>query len=215
MTRAALDFGEPIALTELAIAALASRPGREEQWKAYLNNKNVWEEIDKYEQYMGMAAAAGHNRACFYLANWYYRIARGDIPSPEARELQLESREWVLSRRNDPKNPWKKYNPFYRIPLFLSKWNKPMAPNEYRTLSMDWHELALSRGNTSSALILALLLREDGLMDESRKMYDQAAAFGLPAGLPRKGLLELEDNWNDPNYNPPMDLIVQRVMNIF
>ena len=32
---------------------------------------------------MGMAATAGHDKACFYLANWYYRISLGDIPSPE------------------------------------------------------------------------------------------------------------------------------------
>ncbi|KAJ6072594.1 hypothetical protein N7467_010679 [Penicillium canescens] len=212
MTRAALDFGEPVALTEMAISALANRRDRDEFQLAYLNNKNAWEEFDKYEQYMGMAATAGHDKACFYLANWYYRISRGDIPSPEKRELQMESRE---SRRDDLKNPWKKYNPFYRIPLFLSKWNKPIELSEYRTLTMDWHELAMSKGNRASALILALLLREDGLMDESRKMYDQAAAYGLPGVLPKKGLLELEDNWNNPEYTPPMDKIVEKLMPIF
>ncbi|OQD79180.1 hypothetical protein PENANT_c059G11493 [Penicillium antarcticum] len=166
INRAALEFGEPVALTELAIDALANRQVGDDFIKTFMDtDKNAWEAFEKYEQYMSMAATAGHDKACFYLANW---------------------------------------------------WNKPMERSEYRKLSMDWHELALQRGdNPSSALILALLFREDGLMDESRKMYDQAAAFGLPMVLPRKGLIELEDNWDNPEYTPPMKKIAVKLMRLF
>ncbi|KAJ5317219.1 hypothetical protein N7508_001727 [Penicillium antarcticum] len=217
INRAALEFGEPVALTELAIDALANRQVGDDFIKTFMDtDKNAWEAFEKYEQYMSMAATAGHDKACFYLANWYYLISQGWIDSPEARATKIRTRDWEMSRQDDWNNPWKKYNPFFLIPMFFSRWNKPMERSEYRKLSMDWHELALQRGdNPSSALILALLFREDGLMDESRKMYDQAAAFGLPMVLPRKGLIELEDNWDNPEYTPPMKKIAVKLMRLF
>ncbi|KAJ5794381.1 Tetratricopeptide-like helical [Penicillium paradoxum] len=176
MRRAALEFHEPIALTELAIIQLES-----EDW-------------DLYEQYMSLAAVSAYIPACFYLANFYYRISQGEIPSREER----------VKKRLEEKSAAK---PWTRLFEPLSKWidrtaNKPMDRQTYRKLAMDWYELAFELGKNDAGFILAMLFREDGQMELSRAIYDNVIQQGLPTSVSKKGLLEMESKWNDPTFNP-------------
>ncbi|KAJ5776030.1 uncharacterized protein N7511_001041 [Penicillium nucicola] len=215
MTRAALDFGEPIALTELAISALTSQPGGPEDAFADIDNEQAWQEYQKYEQYMTMAATAGYDPACFYIANWYYHISKGWLPNPEKRTRLLQERAWGISQPSDWDDPWKKYNPYMRMTQLLSHLNKPMEPDEYHLLSISWHQLAmLKKNNKSSPLILALLFRESGYFKDGLKMFHGALKTGFPDFLPRKGLLELDKNWFNPKYDPPMKQIAKKLMPI-
>jgi hypothetical protein len=67
---------------------------------------------------------------------------------------------------------------------------------------MDWYELAFDMGNNEAGYSLALLLREDGEMEKSREVYNLTAQRGLPTSLPKKGLKQMEDKWEDQTFNP-------------
>jgi TPR repeat protein len=176
MRYAAMEYHDPVSLSELAILHLET---------------SDW---DTYEQYMGMAAMSGNGPACLYLANFYYRISQGEIPTRADRKADEIAR---ISEKS-PFLSW--MNSF--VTWFDSKVNPQLTREDYRKHAMDWYELAFELGENGAGLIMAMLLRQDGLLDVGRAVYDAAAEKGLPANVPRKGLVELEDRWNDMSFEP-------------
>lgn len=176
MRRAALEFNEPIALTELASIQLES-----EDW-------------DLYEQYMSLAAVGPYGPACLYLANFYYRISQGEIPTQEERDRKRQEENSAGQLRTRLFGPL-----FKRIDKAI---NKPMDRETYRRLAIEWYALAVELDQNEARFILAMLWREDGFIEKSRVLFDEFIQLGLPSSVPKKGLLEMEDQWNDPTFNP-------------
>ncbi|KAJ5164632.1 uncharacterized protein N7500_006462 [Penicillium coprophilum] len=178
--RAALEFHDPVAMTDYAVTVLET------------------EALDKYETYeafMAAAALAGHSPACFYLANYYYRISQGEFTT-EAERNAKQREEAHASRET-----W--LRPFEPITNWVyTVFNQPMDRKTYRMLAMDWYELAFDKGNNEAGYILAMLFREDGDMEKSREVYNLTAKRGLPTSLSKKSLVEMKDKWEDRTFNP-------------
>ncbi|CAG8287333.1 unnamed protein product [Penicillium nalgiovense] len=178
--RAALEFHDPLAMTDYAISVLET----DEPHK-----------YEVYESYMAAAALGQHPLACFYLANLYYRISQGEFTTEAERDAKkreatyAQRRAWL--RRFEPIEKW-----------VNTLFNQPLDRKSYRILAMDWYELAFDMGNNESGYILALLLREDGEMERSREVYNLTAQMGLPTSLSKKGLKLMEDKWEDQTFKP-------------
>lgn len=178
--RAALEFHDPVAMTDYAISVLETEA----------TNK-----YEVYESYMAAAALAGHTPACFHLANFYYRTSQGEFTT-EA-EINAKEREEAnaarsaLLRRFEPIANW-----------VYTLFNQPKDRETYRMLAMDWYELAFDKGNSEAGYILAMLFREDGNMEKSREVYKITAEKGLPTSLSKKSLVEMRDKWEDQTFNP-------------
>lgn len=178
--RAALEFHDPVALTDFAISVLETEAP----------NK-----YEAYEAYMAAAALAGHAPACFHLANLYYRTFQGEFTTEAERvakkreEANAARSAWL--RRFEPIASW-----------VHTLFNQPMDHKTYRMLAMDWYELAFDQGNSEAGYILAMLFREDGDMEKSREVYKLTAERGLPTNLSKRGLLEMRDKWEDRTFNP-------------
>jgi TPR repeat protein len=178
--RAAVEFHDPLAMTDYAISALETdEPHR----------------YEVYESYMAAAALGQHPLACFYLANLYYRISQGEFTTEAERDAKKRKEAYAARpawlRRFEPIEKW-----------VNSLFNQPLDRKSYRVRAMDWYELAFDMGNNEAGYSLALLLREDGEMEKSREVYNLTAQRGLPTSLPKKGLKQMEDKWEDQTFNP-------------
>ncbi|CAG8931720.1 unnamed protein product [Penicillium salamii] len=170
MERAALEFYEPIALTELAITKLEV------------------DDFDRYEELMSMGAAAGYGKACFYLANYYLRVSLGEFLTRQEREAltRVEPTGWA-----------KTFEPFT---LWLdSIVNKPWSRLIYRELALDWYAVAEATGNQTASLIQAMVQREKGDKEGARKIFDRINLERLSSELPAKAIKTLEAGWDDPD----------------
>ncbi|KAJ5959134.1 uncharacterized protein N7479_006284 [Penicillium vulpinum] len=178
--RAALEFNDPVAMTDYAISVL----GTDEPNK-----------YDVYESYMADAALGGHTPACFYIANFYYRTFQGEF----ATEAEIYAKE--MEQTNATRSAW--LRPFEPITKWVHTFfNQPLDRKSYRMLAIDWYELAFEKGNNEAGYILAMLFREDGDMEKSREMYKLTAKMGLPTALSRKSLVEMKNKWEDESFNP-------------
>ncbi|KAJ5145555.1 uncharacterized protein N7515_000119 [Penicillium bovifimosum] len=176
MMHAAIEYHDPVALTDLAILFLET---------------SDW---DGYESNMSIAAVTGHLPACLYLANFYYKISQGEIPTLAERRA---------AESGEAENPGKGPSWVQSIVKWADgKINPFFSREDYRKHAIDWYELAWEMGDGAAGLILAILLRQDGLVDAGRAVYTLAKERGLPANVPRKGLVELEDRWDDVSFEP-------------
>ncbi|KAL1886486.1 hypothetical protein Plec18167_000417 [Paecilomyces lecythidis] len=130
-------------------------------------------DLEMYEECMNKAATAGDSEACRKLANFYYLTHHGRFPR---REDQNTS-----GMRN-------------RI---VSLFKQSRTKDDYRKLAMDWYELSFNHGSKKAALLLSMLLREDGFSDLGREFLSYAAAEDKLLPLTRK----LTDNWDNKDYN--------------
>ncbi|KAJ5405622.1 hypothetical protein N7465_006906 [Penicillium sp. CMV-2018d] len=178
--RAALEFHDPVAMTDYAISVLETEA----------TNK-----YEVYESYMSAAALAGHTPACFHLANFYYRTFQGEFTTEAERNAkgreEANAARSALLRRFEPIANW-----------VYTLFNQPMDRETYRMLAMDWYELAFDKGNNEAGYILAMLFREDGNMEKSREVYNLTAKMGFPDSLSKKSLVEMRDKWEDQTFNP-------------
>jgi TPR repeat protein len=175
--RAAIEYAEPIALTEIAIAQLET------------NN------FEKYEEYMTMAASAGYGNACYHLANYYYRVSTGEFASAEeeaVKRKQARSAEGAgLFGSLDGIREWAG-----------SLVHKPLTRKDYLKLASEWYNVAFATGVSNAGFILALISRNAGDLEESRMMYDAVPQENLLKYLPAKALRELDTRWDDPTFEP-------------
>lgn len=130
-------------------------------------------DLEMYEECMNKAATAGDSEACRKLANFYYLTHHGRFP------------------RRDDQNTSGIRN---RI---VSLFKQSRTKNDYRKLAMDWYELSFNHGSKKAALLLSMLLREDGFSDLGREFLSYAAAEDKLLPLTRK----LTDNWDNKDYN--------------
>ncbi|CAG8054223.1 unnamed protein product [Penicillium olsonii] len=173
MERAALEFYEPIALTELAITKLEL------------------DDHDRYEELMTMGAASGYGRAAFYLANYYFRISQGEFLTRQEREEAVKVEPTGLAKILEPFTSW-----------LDSIVNKPWSRMTYRELAKDWYAVAATTGNPTAELIYALMMREESRMEHSRELFDLIKKERLLAELPPKAIKALEQGWNNPEFEP-------------
>ncbi|KGO71073.1 Tetratricopeptide-like helical [Penicillium italicum] len=178
--RAAVEFHDPIAMTDFAISVLE------------MDGPNKYE---VYESYMAAAALGGHTPACFHLANFYYRTSQGEFTTEAERNAK--KREEANAARNAL---LQRFEPLANWAYTL--FNQPMDRETYRMLAMDWYELAFDKGSNEAGYILAMLFREDGDMEKSREVYNLTAKKGLPTTVPKKGLVEMRDKWEDQSFQP-------------
>ncbi|KAJ5353836.1 hypothetical protein N7541_006400 [Penicillium brevicompactum] len=176
MERAALEFSEPIALTELAISHLEGK-----DW-------------DRYEELMSMAATSGYKPACFYLANYYLRMSKGEY-------LTRQERAEVI--RGEPTGWMKTLEPL-RLWIDSIVYN-PLDRTAYRNLAKEWYMIAQIEKPTA-ALILAMMEREEGHITESRSMFERVSRDDYLTELPEKAIRQLDQNWDDPDYEPEYPL---------
>lgn len=176
METAALEYYEPIALTELAVSHIEMQ-----NW-------------DKYEELMSMAATSGYQSACFYLANYYFRVSKGEY---------LTRQERAAIERVEPTG-WRKALEPLRL-WVESIVHKPMDRMDYRRMAEEWYTIAETMKPTAS-LVLALMEREEGNMTKSRIMFDRVPREEYLEELPAKAISELDKKWDDPEYKPEYPL---------
>jgi len=173
--RAAMEYSEPIALTELAIAQLERA------------------DFDSYEEYMAMAAAAGYGKACYYLANYYHRISMGQFLTREEREKKMAK---------DAKRGGL-FGPLADLMEWVdSMVHKPLNRQDYLKLATEWYSLAFATGERNAGFILALIHRAAGEFEESRILYDSIPEGQFPKSVPAKAIRELNARWDDPTFEP-------------
>ncbi|GES59472.1 hypothetical protein ATEIFO6365_0003075200 [Aspergillus terreus] len=160
---------------------------------------------DAYEEYMSMAAMAGHADACRRLANFYYLTSARRFPrrgaktttasAPDAEEVEADD-QGVLAR-------W--------LPRFYAP--KPHA--EYRALALDWYRLAASHASTApaakgdvlskTALAVAVIVREEGIVARRADRLDQAFQWLQRVGdVPAVAsfVRQLKLKWDDEGFLP-------------
>ncbi|KAG2414975.1 hypothetical protein HFD88_006164 [Aspergillus terreus] len=185
---AADDYHDPAALAQYARLRLDRAADR-----------------DAYEEYMSMAAMAGHADACRRLANFYYLTSARRFPrrgakttigsAPDAEEVEAED-QGVLAR-------W--------LPRFYAP--KPHA--EYRALALDWYHLAASHASTApaakgdvlskTALAVAVIVREEGIVARRADRLDQAFQWLQRVGdVPAVAsfVRQLKLKWDDEGFLP-------------
>ncbi|KAJ9297515.1 hypothetical protein DTO271G3_4290 [Paecilomyces variotii] len=130
-------------------------------------------DLEMYEECMNKAATAGDAEACRKLANFYYLTHHGRFPR---REDQNTS--GIRSR-------------------IVSLFKQSRTKDDYRKLAIDWYELSFHHGSKKAALLLSMLLREDGHADLAREFLSFAAGEEKLLSLTKK----LADNWDNKDYN--------------
>ncbi|KAL3460472.1 hypothetical protein BJX64DRAFT_185764 [Aspergillus heterothallicus] len=118
-------------------------------------------DFKKYEEYMGQAAAAGNRDASRKLANLYFLISSQQHPRPGESVVSLEAGSEAAER---PKG----------FPARILSYFKPRLLSEYRALAMEWYRVAWAAGCVRSGLNLAILFRQDGDIEGSDALLEEA-----------------------------------------
>ncbi|KAH8704183.1 hypothetical protein BGW36DRAFT_370831 [Talaromyces proteolyticus] len=156
----ALEYRDPDAL--LAYALLMKE---QENWHAY-------------SQCVIMAATAGHADACYRLGNYYYRIFKGSIPSPD----QVDKDAGLIGS------------------FFYTLLGQARRKSEFRKLAMDWYELAFLHGNTHALRNYAVLLREDGNRETAANVLSNLEHRKEEWGSPN--IKKLRQRFYDDTFKP-------------
>lgn len=153
---AALDYNDPESLVQYATVRMQAG------------------DLAMYEDCMRRAATAGNAEACRRLANFYYLTSLGRYPRRGVREAEATAMAPVeaatsLSSQARERNNCNR-GKFFAL---LSSVFGPQPRAEYRKLATEWYELAFSHGNEQAALVLAVLLREDGSASRGLQLLEQ------------------------------------------
>ncbi|RHZ59569.1 hypothetical protein CDV55_106216 [Aspergillus turcosus] len=175
---AALDYNDPESLVQYATARLQAG------------------DLAMYEDCMSRAATAGNAEACRRLANFYYLTSLGRYPRRGVREDEAEATgpvEAATSPSSQTKEPSNSNRGTFSA--LLSRVFGPQPRAAYRKLATEWYELAFSHGNEQAALVLAVLLREDGSASRGLQLLEQIE------GSPSLGPLvkRIKAQWDDLN----------------
>jgi TPR repeat protein len=155
---AALDYQDPESLVQYAAARMQAG------------------DRTMYEDCMSRAATAGNAEACRRLANFYYLTSLGRYPRRGVREAEAEATAPVeAATKPTPSASSRTSEPSHRgkFSALLSSVFGPQPRAEYHKLATEWYELAFSHGNEQAALVLAVLLREDGSAARGLQLLEQ------------------------------------------
>ncbi|KAF7122704.1 hypothetical protein CNMCM5793_000814 [Aspergillus hiratsukae] len=148
-------------------------------------------DLAMYEDCLRRAATAGNAEACRRLANFYYLTSLGRYPRRGVREdtavdAATKSSSSPSSQTEDPSNRGK-------FSALLTTVFGPRPRAEYRKLATEWYELAFSHGNEQAALVLAVLLREDGSASRGLQLLEQIERSPSLGRLVRRIKAQWED----------------------
>ncbi|KAL5359016.1 hypothetical protein BJX96DRAFT_164151 [Aspergillus floccosus] len=185
------DYHDPAALTQYARLRLRRAGDRA-----------------AYEEYMSMAAMAGHADACRRLANFYYLTSARRFPRRGAKitTVSAPDAEGVAEVEAEDQGLLARWLPRFYAP-------KPHA--EYRTLALDWYHLAASHASTAptakgdvlskTALAVAVIVREQGIVAGRADRLDQAFQWLQRVGdVPAVAsfVRQLKLKWDDEGFLP-------------
>ncbi|GAQ08135.1 hypothetical protein ALT_5456 [Aspergillus lentulus] len=183
---AALDYQDPKSLVQYATVRIQAG------------------DLAMYEDCMSRAATAGNAEACRRLANFYYltslgryprRGVREDTASVEAGTKPISS---ASSQTSEPSNRGK-------FSALLSSVFGPQPRAEYRKLAIEWYELAFSHGSERAAVVLAVLLREDGSAARGLQLLEQIE--GSPSLGPLVRRIKAQWDEQDQEGGVPPELL--------
>jgi TPR repeat protein len=144
----------------------------------------LWQKDDAhgYLECMNKAATAGNAEACLKLANYYYLKSLEKRVAPEVQEpdgFSVKVQRWLGMFR---------------------------TADDYRELAMDWYEISALHGNHDAALILAMILREDGDSKGGLRWLGHIERFNDTATAQTKkfpnGVWMLRERWDNADFRP-------------
>ncbi|PKX92798.1 uncharacterized protein P174DRAFT_513321 [Aspergillus novofumigatus IBT 16806] len=171
---AALDYQDPESLVQYATARMQAG------------------DLAMYEDCMSRAATAGNAEACRRLANFYYLTSLGRYPGRGVREdtapveAATKPTSSASSQTSEPRDRGK----FFAL---LSSVFGPQPRAEYRKLATEWYELAFSHGSEQAAVVLAVLLREDGSAARGLQLLEQIEGSSSLGPLVRR----IKSQWDE------------------
>lgn len=124
-------------------------------------------DLEKYEECMSKAAAAGNAEACNRLANFYFLTSLGHYPrrgEKDAPQSQLQPQQRQEQQQKTTVGNW-----------ISSLFARTLSLGDYLNLAREWYELACNYGSHDAALTLSLLLRLNGNLDLGRQYLEIAA----------------------------------------
>ncbi|RHZ65172.1 uncharacterized protein CDV56_105614 [Aspergillus thermomutatus] len=174
---AALDYHDPESLVQYATARMQAG------------------DLAMYEDCMSRAATAGNTDACRRLANFYYLTSLGRYPRRGMNEstAPVDAGEAATSSASTPASQTREPSNRGKFIALLSNVFGPQPRAEYRKLATEWYELAFSHGNEQAALVLAVLLREDGSASRGLQLLEQIEGSPWLGPLVR----QIKSQWDD------------------
>lgn len=143
--------------------------------------------MEMYEECMSKAATSGDPEACRKLANFYYLTYRGRFPMRDGDEAEVKDK--------DKSQHQKKKIGFLRSKI-AALFGQTRTRQDYRKLAIDWYELAFNHGSRKAAIILSMLLREDGDSEAGKHFLELAEQEPKLVPLTRR----LRENWNNKEF---------------
>ncbi|KAL4955979.1 hypothetical protein BDW69DRAFT_159614 [Aspergillus filifer] len=149
--------------------------------------------IDRYEEYMGQAAAGGDKDACRHLANLYYLIYLGRYPrlgtsaSKNSRVEQHEVRLPALEQSRDAESSQG------LIGKILSYFG-PRPYHEYLSLAEEWYKVAFAKGCVRSGNLLGQMYQHKGDIEKAEATLEQLVELDTDAALETKEVREQRIN---------------------
>ncbi|KAJ5216938.1 hypothetical protein N7468_009946 [Penicillium chermesinum] len=175
--KAALEFNDIDALVDYA--------------SLMMNNKDY----DAYEEAMAKAATGGSAKACFFLANFYFRTSLGEFPTRDQRALPAYD--------PDDRSTWDLEPGSTILSRFWKWWAAPIESSifEYKNLAFEWYLTSVDHGDIRAGMMAGLLYRDDKQYQAGLAWMDNVLKGGLDADpLYGPKALEMVKHWNDINY---------------
>ncbi|KAL2000951.1 hypothetical protein VTN02DRAFT_2430 [Thermoascus thermophilus] len=144
--------------------------------------------MEMYEECLNKAATAGNPEACRKLANFYYLNYHGRFPLPgEGEGEEGKSNQSFLHRK------------------ISALFGQSRTRDDYRKLALEWYELAFNHGSRKAALILSMLLREDGHSEVGKQYLEVAESERKFLPFVKR----LKENWDSKEFDVkiPMQLL--------
>ncbi|KAJ5090295.1 hypothetical protein N7532_008979 [Penicillium argentinense] len=185
---AALEYNDPDALVEYA--------------SLMMNENN----LDMYEECMVKAASGGHQRAGFYLGNFYYLTYHGQYPTREQRSPDAQKLFW-LQRLAEQNKDGSVSIPKRVLGWAASFFNQSLSKDDYRLLAVCWYEIGGFLAHPESLFMRALFMREVAVSVEEREdaaIYFETAADHMTDPQLKQKIVEIQNNWFDPCYEPSL-----------
>ncbi|KAL4894945.1 hypothetical protein BDV59DRAFT_175296 [Aspergillus ambiguus] len=161
---------------------------------------------------MSMAAMAGHADACRRLANFYHLTAMRRFPRRGAKTTVVASAtsEAAPGVEMEVEEADQGF-----LARFFPRFYAPKPHGEYRALALDWYHVAASHASNAphvkgdilskTALVVALIVREEGLVMDRADRVEQAFQWLQRVGdLPAVAsfVRQLKLKWNDAGHLP-------------
>jgi tetratricopeptide (TPR) repeat protein len=148
---------------------------------AYAYLRKEAEDWEAYEQCLVVAAGANYGEACFRLANYYYNIYKGEIPS---RDEMNYKKNWFAA-------------PIYKL------FGQSRTQKYYRAMAMEWYFLAVMHNHIFAIRNLAILLREQGDSEVAYAMLTRLKEL-KPELWDSSNILKLRNQFSDTTFQPEL-----------